>query len=251
MKRFSMSNRFAVAFAVLALCTLVYAAKKWEKEPFTEWSKETAFKVLTDSPWAKQQKFRTETALLTPSSGPIYAPREGSGGHSEGSRPDLSPTPSAAGRETYTTAVFNINFLSARPIRMALARLAMLNGALDEKQAHQFVDQAATNQVAIAISVPGNQQESFMMDLETAQLLDSTYLELKKSKRKIYLEQYYKPGEAGNEQALFLFPRTKDGEELFTLEEKEVKFVCQLGPRMRLERKFKFKDMVFDGKLEI
>ena len=48
----------------------------------------------------------------------------------------------------------------------------------------------------------------------------------------------------------FMFPRHRDGEELITLREKEVEFVTQIGP-LKVERKFKLKDMVYNGKLEL
>jgi hypothetical protein len=44
----------------------------------------------------------------------------------------------------------------------------------------------------------------------------------------------------------FKFPRT----DAISAEDKEVKFVCQMGP-MRVERKFALKEMTFNGKLEL
>jgi hypothetical protein len=44
----------------------------------------------------------------------------------------------------------------------------------------------------------------------------------------------------------FVFPRT----DAIAIEDKEVKFVCRMGP-MQLERKFTLKEMMFNGKLEL
>ena len=48
----------------------------------------------------------------------------------------------------------------------------------------------------------------------------------------------------------FVFPRLRDGTELITLQDKKVEFVTQIGP-LKVERKFKLKDMVYNGKLEL
>ncbi len=50
---------------------------------------------------------------------------------------------------------------------------------------------------------------------------------------------------------MFLFPRTKEGKEALTLEEEEVRFLSTLSPKTEINRKFKLKDMVINGKLEI
>ena len=44
----------------------------------------------------------------------------------------------------------------------------------------------------------------------------------------------------------FVFPRS----DAISIEDKEVKFVCRMGP-MQLERKFTLKEMMFNGKLEL
>ena len=48
----------------------------------------------------------------------------------------------------------------------------------------------------------------------------------------------------------FVFPRLGDGTEMITLQDKKVEFVTQIGP-LKVERKFKLKDMVYNGKLEL
>ena len=48
----------------------------------------------------------------------------------------------------------------------------------------------------------------------------------------------------------FVFPRLRDGTEMITLKDKKVEFVSQIGP-LKGERKFRLKDMVYTGKLEL
>lgn len=234
--------------ATASLWTLLSAGKAWEEKPFLEWSRDEALRVLNESPWAQQVVFRELSAAAAPGpAAPNTQPSEGSR-----SFPPPQRSSASSGVQTRTTAVYTIGFLSARPLRMALARLAMINSGLDESRARQFAgENPFPDQVAISVVAPGEQRDSIMMTLGTADLRDSTYLELKKSKRRIALERYLKPGEEGNDQAIFFFRRLDQGKDLLTLAEDEVKFYARLSPSLVLEKKFKLKKMVFDGQLEI
>ena len=48
----------------------------------------------------------------------------------------------------------------------------------------------------------------------------------------------------------FMFLRQGEGRELVTLKDKQVEFVTQIGP-LKAKRKFKLKDMVYKGKLDL
>lgn len=243
-----MKRQLVLAAAFLAVVSMVLAGKAWEKKPYTKWSKDDAFRVITDSPWGQRIVFQ-ELATPTNAGPPVAQPSEGS--HSAGASTIQRPSGGVQLRNR-PSSVYTVSFLSSRVLRMAFARLAMLNGALDEQKAQQFVESDPfPGKIAVTVAVPGNQKESIFMELTTGDLQETTYLEFKKSKKKVYLENFLKPGEAGNDQAVFFFPREVDGVEVANLSEGEVKFVTRLGPDIALEQRFKLKKMVFDGKLEI
>jgi hypothetical protein len=58
------------------------------------------------------------------------------------------------------------------------------------------------------------------------------------------------PGRQEGGRRSSCFPGPGEGKDQVTPKEKEIRFVSQLGWRTRLDRKFKLKNMVFDGILE-
>jgi len=60
-----------------------------------------------------------------------------------------------------------------------------------------------------------------------------------------------KAGRDENRINLYLmFPRQQDGTPVIVLEDKEVEVLLKAGP-LDIRRKFRLKDMIFEGKLEI
>ena len=219
------------------------AAKFWENKPYEQWSKKEAIKVLEDSPWGKVQKVRSSNSPPpgTAFPGPDTAPKQKGGG-------DRETSPFNRRR------LFNIRFQSAKPVRMALARLSLLSRRRDHRQARELVQRRPFGDQYIVVAVSGSKGENHRRELDQAnlrQLGAHTHLTLKTSGRRRKLERYLPPREAGGTEALFLFPRAREGKDQVTLKEKEIRFVSQLGWRTRLDRKFKLKDMVFDGALEL
>ena len=220
----------------------LFAAKFWEKKPYEQWSQKEALKVLEDSPWGKVQKVHSSNSpppgIASP--GPDTTPRDKGGGDRESS-------------PLNRRRLFNIRFQSAKPVRMALARLSLLYRRRDHRQAAELVQRRPFGDQYIVVAVSGSQGENHRRGLDQAnlrQLGTHTYLALKASGRRIELERYVPPREAGGREAFFLFPRTREGKDQVTPKEKEIRFVSQLGWRTRLDRKFKLKNMVFDGILE-
>jgi len=135
---------------------------------------------------------------------------------------------------------------------MALAQWAVLNNTLTPEQAQALVNEDQyPGQLVISVSLSPGQDLSELNGVSTGHLQDTTSLELKKSKEKVPLSRYVPPSESGNNEALFFFPLNRDGHELITLKEQEFRFDCKLNELTRLKVKFKLKDMVFDGQLEI
>ena len=234
----------------LLVCLLgggvLFAKKFWMEKNYLEWSQKETMKILTNSPWNKVQSYGMPGSLL------------GGGGDSGGSTsgpPQLLPGQEPIDYNNFgrnPSRKYFVRFLSAVPIRMALARRANLQGSASVKQVEQFVQKRPFDGrivVNVLVDPPAFKQQFEATDTET--LKDSTYLLLKKSKRKIYLEEFLPPSKSNGFGAIFLFPRTENDQELVKKDQKDVLFRSKVDPRTELDVKFKLKDMVFQGELEI
>ncbi|MFQ5741875.1 MAG: hypothetical protein ACE5JX_23005, partial [Acidobacteriota bacterium] len=245
-----MVKKLAVLYVLLGGFCLLFAGKAWDENPYTEWSRKQALKVLTKSPWASSQVISQMRSTF--GSGPLGS-GSATGNSTQTTRtPGISPSSEARNGETQTSREYKVRFQSAAPIRMALARLSLLKGSVSQEDAQQFVQNApGQGEIVVMLALGYGQDRSELDNVTTELLKNETYLILKKSKKRIYLKRYLTPAEAGGIEAIFLFPRQEDGHDLITLEEKEVRFISRLNPQTRINRKFKLKDMVFNGKLEI
>jgi len=83
---------------------------------------------------------------------------------------------------------------------------------------------------------------------DPAVLKTTTYLERKDGKR-VALMDYRPPIEDGL-GAKFVFPRTLDGKPFLDASSGEVRFATELGKALKINRRFKISEMMYDGKLE-
>src|SRR5262249_52841287 len=229
----------AVLFAILS----VGALPQWEKKPYAEWSEKDAQKVLNDSPWGKTQVFSTPGEMFrSPTSG-----RQGNATRTE-------PNPAQA-----LHLNFRVRFLSARPIRQAYSRLVQLKqkelSEMASNQLKQFVSGEFLEYVIIVVTCDSQeagantqQAMSLLNTRGTADLKNTTFLETKGGQR-VFLQEFQPPHQDGI-GARFIFPRMVDGKPFITPEGEEIHFVSELASSYKLDRRYKIKDMMTDGKLE-
>lgn len=214
-------KRLLFCAAVMGFLSGVLWAKNfWDVKPYTEWKKKELARILLNSPWADAESFELRGL----------------------------DSPGTAG----TQRRYYIRFHSALPIRMAMARNAVLEGMATEEHAQQFVDvHPAPGYVVIGLSVATGQARAELTRLTTEILQQGTYLQLKGSGTRVYLEKYENPNEVGGGEAYLYFPRLQNGKDVFTLEEEEVRFNCEIDPETWINMPFKLSKMVFNGELEI
>lgn len=225
-------------FLILPLST----SAQWQKKPYTEWSEREAQKVLNDSPWGRTQAFSSPVTLFRdmPNRGPA----------AEAGR---------SGPPNATHINFRIRFLSARPIRQAISRMLEIKQKemTDELAAHlksfmagEFVEYIVITVSCDAQDAGANVQEaqSLLYTRGTANLKNNTFLEIKGGKR-LFLQEFQPPRQDGV-GARFIFPRLVDGNPFITPESEEIRFFTELSSNYRLDRRYKVKDMMFEGKLE-
>jgi hypothetical protein len=221
---------------------------QWDKKPYTQWSEREATKVLRDSPWAKTQVYTApNTSFQTGISG-----SSGVGATRSGRPPD---------RPVDALHVnFRVRFLSAKPIRQAASRLIEINkkGTGGEELAEvlrNFASGEFLEYIIVSVDVDSedagqNVQEakSLLHRSGTANLKNNTYLEVKGGK-KVFLQEFQTPKSDGL-GARFIFPRLIDGKPFITPESEEIHFFTELSGTYRLDRRYKTKDMMYEGKFE-
>lgn len=221
---------------------------QWDKKPYAQWSERESTKVLNDSPWAKTQVFTSPgVAYNTGISG-----SSGVGATRSGRPPD---------RPVDALHVnFRVRFLSAKPIRQAASRLIEIKkkGSGGEEMAEvlkNFASGEFLEYIIVAVDVDSddagqNVQEakSLLHRSGTAGLKNNTYLEVKGGKR-VFLQEFQTPKPDGL-GARFIFPRLIDGNLFITPESEEIHFFTELSGTYRLDRRYKTKDMMFEGKFE-
>jgi len=232
MKKITITLLFVIAL------TLVAVAQK-KMKPWTEWSEKEVAKMLNDSAWGQTQN-ETNTSEM------FFSPTAGGGG----SRGQQGASNQA------TNVSYGIRFLSARPIRQAIARqVSMKNPQLTE-QLKAFADQKSEQYIVIAVDYNSadrrlsGQALQLFNSANTAVLKNSTYLERKDGKR-IFLDQYMAPINDGM-GAKYVFPRMLDGKPFLDKDSGYVRFYSEFSgsPGLKLNMRFKVAEMIYEENLE-
>jgi len=232
----------------LLLAFSLNTSAQWDKKPYTEWSSKDAEKIIKDSPWGKTQTFtNAAVAYNTGISGSSGI------GQTRNGTPPSRPTDAIH-------VNFRIYFLSAKPVRQAFSRLFELkqkNGPSGElaEQLKAFASGEFQEYIVIAADCDSDQagqnvQEgrSLLQRSGTATLKNNTFIETKGGKR-VFIQEFQAPKRDGL-GARFVFPRLLDGKPFITGDSDEIHFYSILSDTYKLDRRFKVKDMMFEGKLE-
>ena len=248
----NLSKRFLLSGmpGLLMLLALTTSAQ-WDKKKPAEWSEKDAVKVLNDSPWGRTQVYTSPVEMFRTgdSSRPGGTARPGS---SQGQAQTNLP-PNA------THVNFRVRFFSAKPIRLAMSRLMELKqkemnqdlaAALKNLTSGEFLEYIVIT-VTVDSSEPGsNAQQALgvLMAKGTADLKNDSFLEIKGGKR-IFIQEYQRPKKDGV-GARFIFQRLVDGNPFITEQSEEIHFYAPLSDSYKLDRRFKIKEMMYEGKLE-
>jgi hypothetical protein len=242
-----------ITIALMFLFALVLGAEAQKKvKPWTEWSEKEVNKMLNDSAWGQTQtETDTSEMFYTPNSSarnPIgNRPLEGSSGSSNDR--------STQGQLNQSTNInFRIRLLTAKPIRQALARRAMLQNPELAEQLKGFAEQHTDQFIVVAVEYDskdrrfsGPAMQTFNSAI-TSTLKNNTYLENKDGKR-LFLQEYMAPINDGM-GAKFIFPRTLDNEKFVNEQSGFIRFYSEMAKNLKLNMRFKPADMMYEGKLE-
>lgn len=240
-------KRFLPAILVsLGLGVASLAADFWETKKFPDWSEKEVQKMLKDSPWARTVELRLDFM-----GGGRMGGRPGSptpGGPPGGGMPGPEgggPTPGGFDLPQMAPAVpIVVRWQTALPVRQALAKARFGDEVMNNPEAAGVLSSQPDRYV---VAVEGLPPQALRTDLPEVQ--SNAFLRIKKQPDIGAID--IKGSRAGNLINIYLFfPRGQESAHVITTEDKEVEFVLRLE-QIVIKRKFKLKDMVYEGKLEI
>ncbi|HET8782560.1 MAG TPA: hypothetical protein VFM63_09080 [Pyrinomonadaceae bacterium] len=239
-----------IACAILLSSSLVFAgsspAQKAEK-PWTEWTQKDAEKILNSSPWSQAQ-VDTDTSEMFFS--PTNDPARGRTTDNAGTRLE------SGARNQAVNVKFVVRFFSARPIRQALIRMLELKNKPDAATAermHAFANVKSGDSIILTLTVESPDRRYLgpatqaMSSAITATMKNETYLE--RDGKRNFLHEYVPPGADGF-GARFIFLRVVDEQPFINGNTGEVRFVTKYPNGMKVDRKFKVSDMIYEGQVE-
>lgn len=227
----------------------VVTAQKNKSKPWTEWSKKEAEKILSDSPWSQVQ---TDTDTSEMFYSPTNDPRLGG-------RVTSTTGPRVAGGavNSSVSVSFHVRVFSARPVRQALARMIEINQkppADVVAKLRQFAELRSPNSIIVTVTFDSPDQRYTGVVMQafnsavTANLKNDVYLQRSDGKQ-LFLEEYVPPGKDGF-GARFIFLREPDGQPFIKDNTGEIRFYAKYSNGIKIDRRFKLADMMYEGELE-
>lgn len=269
-------RRSLIASLATALPLPLRAGDPWAKPP-AQWSEKDVQRILTDSPWSKTVSITMGGAM--PMGGGGRGGRGGRGGGAGGGMPDASAggggdgglgvsrggMGEGMGASMSPSVQFQIRWQSAKPVKLATVRARMGAEADTSPQAREFVEREEPDYVIAVIGPPmgappegggrpgaappkgeaAGQERRGNPEQWMAGLKENTWLSWKEHE-KLHPSSVVLP--PGGQRGVLIFHFPKDHP--IELEDKEVEFCMRRGP-MEVKKKFKLKDMVYEGKLAL
>lgn len=215
----------------------------WTRSKFPEWSRKDTDRMLTGSPWA-------QAVQMAPSGGGGAIPSGGGGGGRRGRGGggglageggggvggDLSSTP---------PVIVTVRWHSALPIKQAVAMVRYQNEAGTSPEAARMLARKETYYIVGIIGLPPH-----LAAAKPDQLKQGATLHVKGKEDLRAADLMGETDQKGRTNLYFFFPRDRGGAPGIALEDKDVEVVLKAG-RMDLKKKFRLKDMVYQGQLEI
>ncbi len=238
-----------IALALITLMAAVTVAQKKDEKPWTEWSKKDAEKILADSPWAKSQT-DTDTSQM------FYSPTQDPNRMGTTSN-DSSRLAQGATNQAVNVS-FQVRFFSARPVRQALARIMELNNkppADVVTKLHQFAEMQSPSSIIVTVTYTSNDQRYSGVVMQqfnsanTGAMKNDVYLQRADGKQ-LFLEEYVPPGKDGF-GARFIFLREVNGEPFIKDATGELHFYAKYPNGIKIDRRFKLAEMMYQGQLEL
>ena len=274
-----MSKRLLIIVCVFSAGVVLWAADFWEQKGFAEWSDKEVQRLLNDSPWARKVSVPMGSPAVQRGGGGGRGGGRGArggggggglgggiGGGESAGQPGLPGGIDRGGEGGFPTAgeggegggVASISVLvrwqSSLAIKQAMVKARFGNEAAASQDAAKFLARQEEFYVVAISGLPGRVlQGGTPEDLKA-----SCSLKIGKLSPISVADVQVRRGQVSDVQGrrdqlsdvFLLFPRAQAGAHVITLDDKEVEVMAKLGP-LDVRRKFRLKDMVFNGKLEL
>lgn len=217
----------------VGLTLSLWAADFWQTKPYTEWNDKETQKLLNSSPWAREVEL--------PMGGGPSAPTAGAPGGGRGGRGGPAGDVPVAGPLSVNVL---LRWQTALPVKQALARIKFGKEVANSADAKTFLEQQETTYLIVVSGVPPMMMAGPQEQLKSA-LKSQTALSVKGKGILAPSEVQITPNNKLVDVYLS-FPRIAP----LTLDDKEVEFSTRIGPSA-VRSKFRLKDMVFNGMLEL
>ncbi len=246
--------------AILAVGTAtLWAADSWQKKDFTQWGQKEIRKLLTDSPWSQSVRIKSGYVPSMGTGAPLGRVSEQSvtrsGGQAAGSASGGAAARRGGGSGNVGRRVGStdrlpprtqvlIRWVSALPVKRAMVKQRFGEKPIGPEGLEYLGHEESHYRISILglprQLVPNPEEAGALDDLKKSILLK------RKNKNDILAETI----DVQPRQRLVViyarFPRT----DAVTLDDKNVELVVNLKST-KVKRKFKLKEMVFEGQLEL
>ena len=211
----------------------VAAADFWEDRPFRSWSDKDVEKMLTDSPWADEVAVPLPPRLPSPGrgGGGGFTAAAGGRGGGRGDRMRFSDQ---------RRARMAVSWRSALPVKQALLREQIGEGAELSAENEEYLERDTGFYVIGVLGVPPQ-----FARISTDEVRLESFLEAKDKSPIPADDVLFQRAEDGV-LLLVAFPKIDP----LTLEDRDVEFITKLGD-FSIKKKFKLRDMVIHGELEL
>ena len=241
-----------VLFTCSILILLAASVSAQKTKPWTEWSAKDADKILNDSAWGQTQ---TEGDSNSRPDSTSAITQTTAAKENQVKNAGAAANVESGEKKEPMSVHYRVRLLSAKPIRAAFVRLIEIQGAPPEKVAQwrTFVDRDFGDYIVVTITMDGNDRKRMGMvmaeigSIDAEALKATTYLERKDGKR-VALMEYRAPTDVLG--AKFVFPRMLEGKPFLAADSGELRFSTEAGKALKISKRFKVSEMMYEGKLE-
>ena len=263
-------KKVLVLAILLPLC--LWAADFWQSKPYTQWSEKDVHKMVTGSPWAKEvtitlgsgggggNQGKSGRSRQPGSMGEINSSNPGGGGGAGGAGgpgigggvPDSgsgryagqSSDPGGGPGAGAPTLTLVVRWQSSLAIREALVRGKYGNEAATAPEAKKMLDENNANYIVSIAGLPKMALRGSPEEMKKA-MLEAATLSVK-GKEPIKAADFMEETGGRTADAYFAFPKSTP----LTEDDKEVEFAVKIGD-FHIKQKFRLKDMMLNGKLDL
>lgn len=223
-----------VFLAATSLC----AADFWQQKKYTQWTDKEVRQVLNNSPWARPVSIRISGSNL-PSAAGRGRRGPGTAGITDASMTGLGSSDSGGSGEMEKSVMAVVCWRTALPVKQATARLRFGNEVEASPDAARLLNREESNYVITITGLPPT-----ALRAKPDAIKSGTFLKVK-GKDPIPVTDVRAERDQNRINLYLIFPRTP-----IELSDQEVEVEMKAGI-IDIHRKFKLKEMVVDGKLQM